>query len=216
MRRARIVSNDSAEAGAASSTTVQRASPSWAGPVRIARDTPSVPSSAACTPAAASARANTTVGSEAPEGKWAATVSSASTDSARTRNWSACASPTSAPNSPVAHTSKAPSVAAAIGSGLRTTAAAMRYQTPDPATSRPSTRGTNGQNTRRPHRASAGGSAISTNTAATTSPAAASRPRLRVLGRVASSRVSSASTTVTLLATIAGAQRRTAARRAAR
>ena len=76
--------------------------------------------------------------------------------------------------------------------------------------------GMNGQNSRTPHSASSGGSTSSENTAATTRPVAACTPRLRVLGADANSRVSSASTTVALLATIAGPAVRTAVCSAAR
>ncbi len=73
-----------------------------------------------------------------------------------------------------------------------------------------------GQNKRRPHSASSGGSITRADTAATTSPHAARAPRLRVLGVDANSKVSNASTTVALLATIAGPATRTARRKASR
>ena len=73
-----------------------------------------------------------------------------------------------------------------------------------------------GQNSRRPHSANSGGSTTRTDTAATTRPHAASAPRLRVLGVEAKIRVSNASTTVALLATMAGPAIRTARRSASR
>ena len=76
--------------------------------------------------------------------------------------------------------------------------------------------GTSGQNNRLPHNASSGGKSTSTESAATISPQAADAPRLRVLGVEAKSKVSNASTTVALLATMAGPAIRTARRRASR
>ena len=67
-----------------------------------------------------------------------------------------------------------------------------------------------GQNNFGPNNPSSGGNTNSTKIAATSSPEAACTPRLRVVGDCASSRVSSASTTVALLATIAGPAQRTA------
>ena len=62
----------------------------------------------------------------------------------------------------------------------------------------------NGQNTRRPHTARNGGSTNSTAASAISNPSAAGTPRPRVIGMVANSSVSSASTTVTFEARIAG------------
>ena len=93
---------------------------------------------------------------------------------------------------------------AATRAGLRATASAMRCQIPLSVRGFAPTRGMNGQNSRRPNSASRGGRTSSTNTAATTSPDAACTPRLRVLGDEASTSVSRASTTVALLARIAG------------
>ncbi len=64
--------------------------------------------------------------------------------------------------------------------------------------------GTNGQNTRRPHTASRGGSAKSTAPSAISRPTAEEMPRPRVPGITASASVSSARTTVMFDATIAG------------
>ena len=94
--------------------------------------------------------------------------------------------------------------------GLRATASAMRCQIPLSVRGFVPTCGMNGQNNRFPNNASSGGSTSSTNTAATTRPAAACTPRLRVLGDEANTKVSRASTTVALLARIAGPARRTA------
>ena len=76
--------------------------------------------------------------------------------------------------------------------------------------------GTKGQNSFRPNRPNSGGRTNSTNTAATTRPAAACTPRLRVVGDSASSNDSSASTTVALLATMAGPAKRIAVNSACR
>jgi len=74
----------------------------------------------------------------------------------------------------------------------------------------------NGQNNRFPNNAGNGGSTSRTNTAAITNPDAACTPRLLVLGAAANTKVSRASTTVALLAMIAGPARRTATSSAVR
>ncbi len=103
---------------------------------------------------------------------------------------------------------------AATRAGCLPTRSATRCHGPASIRAPSPGRGTNGQNNRRPNTASSGGSTVSTQTAATTSPHAANAPRLRVLGVEANSRVSNASTTVALLATMAGPAMRTARRRA--
>ena len=92
----------------------------------------------------------------------------------------------------------------------------MRCQTPLSVRGLAPVCGMKGQNSRLPNNASSGGNTSSTYTAATTRPDAACTPRLRVLGDDANSSVSNASTTVALLATIAGPALRTATRMAAR
>ena len=158
----------------------------------------------------------TTVGPAAPLGKCCARASNPLTESARSRNCSVCESPIPVPASPVAETASTASAAVHTTPGRRETASATRCQIPVVAIGALPIWGMNGQNTFRPHHASSGGSTNSTNTAATTRPQPAQRPRLRVLGVTASVRVSSASTTVALLARIAGAAAATARRNALR
>ena len=154
---------------------------------------------------ALSVAAMTRVGLVSPLGKWAASVSYPLTDSAWTRNCSVCDRPIGVASSPVHSSAKAadrrpprpePAACHRVGDPV-----------PDPAVGEGVSRRAAGRTARtasRPNRASSGGSTSSTNTAATTRPAAACTPRLRVLGDDASSRVSSASTTVALLAMMAG------------
>jgi hypothetical protein len=96
--------------------------------------------------------------------------------------------------------------------GLRATASATRCQMPLSVTGFAPTLGMNGQNSLRPNKPEQLRQHQSTNTAATTRPDAACTPRLRVLGEEASTSVSSARTTVALLANIAGPACRTATR----
>ena len=76
--------------------------------------------------------------------------------------------------------------------------------------------GMNGQNTRRPHTASTGGSANRTPARAMSRPTAEEMPNPRVPGMTAKARVSNDSTTVTFEATMAGIVFFQAAERAAR
>ena len=160
--------------------------------------------------------AMTRVGSVRPLGKWAASVSYPLTDSACTRNASVCDRPIGVLSSPVHKIASAAMATAATRPGLRATASATRCQItavckgfgPDARDEWPEQP--------RPHSTSRGGSTSSTNIAATTRPDAACTPRLRVLGEEASTNVSRASTTVALLATIAGPAWRTATLSASR
>lgn len=158
----------------------------------------------------------TTVGSDAPPGKCAASMSNPVTESASTRNCSVCDRPMWVVNNPVADAANMVTASAQTGPGRRPTASATRCQTPVADIGGSPARGMNGQNTFRPHSASSGGKANNTNKAATASPQAAQIPRLRVLGVTAAISVSKASTTVALLARMAGPAARTARRNAAR
>ena len=158
----------------------------------------------------------TRVGSVSPPGKWAATASYPETDSALTRNCSVCESPVGVPRMPIARTPSSRIDAVATITGRRATPAAIRCHAPVVTVSESPGCGTNGQNSRTPHSASSGGSTSNENNAATTRPVAACTPRLRVLGAEANNSVSRASTTVALLATIAGPAVRTAVCSAAR
>ena len=211
-----MVVNASSEAGSALSTTDHWLRPLDDAPAGFAETTPGVDVIACSTSAVFAVEAMTRVGSVRPLGKWSASVSYPLTDSACTRNCSVCERPTGVVARP-RHSSIRPVIATAeTRAGLRATASATRCQMPLSVRAFAPTLGTNGQNSRLPNSASSGGSTSSTNTAATTSPAAACTPRLRVLGDDASTSVSSASTTVALLARIAGPAWRTATLSASR
>ena len=105
---------------------------------------------------------------------------------------------------------------ARTGTGREVTARATRAHGPVLEASASPTRGTNGQNSFRPHTASAAGSTTSANAAAIRSPAADVGPRPRVPGSTASTRVSRESTTVTLEASTAGPVATRASRSATR
>ena len=94
--------------------------------------------------------------------------------------------------------------------GRSATQEAIRCQTPLSVRASSPTRGMNGQNSFLPNSPRNGGSTNSTKTAATTRPAAACTPRLRFDGADAKASVSRASTTVALLARIAGPAARVA------
>ena len=166
--------------------------------------TPGVAAIAAVTASAEPLGAITRVGSVTPPGKCAARVLKPSTESALTLNWSISDSPIGVPIRPVVSTPSDSTEAIATRPACADTQSATRCHAPAPAISCVPGCGMKGQNNFRPNSASSGGRTPRTNTAATTRPAAACTPRLRVVGELASSSDNSASTTVALLAAIAG------------
>ncbi len=152
----------------------------------------------------------TRVGSVMPLGKWAASVLKPSTESAFTRNWSMSERPTGVASTPVASTPSDRMEATATRPACSDVQSAIRCHAPVVVISSPPGAGTKGQNSFRPNSASKGGRTQTTKMAATNRPAAACTPRLRVVGELARSSESSASTTVALLAAMAGPAKRTA------
>jgi hypothetical protein len=179
-------------------------SPSSVVPTGCTRTTPSTSFAAAATSRASAVSATTRIGCASPAGKCAENTSSPAADSDGTRNFSTWSSPTEVPNRPAAITASSAPPASSATTGRFTTRPAIPRQAPPWRCCSPG-RGTNGQNTFGPQTASSGGSRNSTDPSAISSPIAEEIPSPCVPGITASTRVRSASTTVTFEATIAGA-----------